>query len=106
MCEIKGLSAINDIVICHCVHCKVVFFWNKNVIINFKQEEFRKFSHSIERMEFDHAAVIFPDERERVIVPTSDSNINLSFDKEAWKDMQAPPQEASCMQEVFELMKL
>lgn len=106
MCEIKGLSAINEIVICHCVHCKVVFFWNKNIIINFKQEEFRNFSRSIERIEFEQAAVVFPDERERVIVPTADSNINLSFDKEEWKDVQAAMQEASCMQEVYELIKL
>ncbi len=106
MCEIKGLSAINDMVICHCIHCKVVFFWSKNVIINFNQEEFRKFSRTIERMEFDQAAVVFPDERERMIVPTADSNINLSFDKEEWKDVQALVQEASCMQEVYELTRL
>ncbi len=106
MCEIKGLSAINDIVICHCIHCKVVFFWNKNVIINFKQEEFRAFCRSIENLEFDQSCVVFPDERERMIIPTADSNINLSFDKEEWKDVQAATQEAYCMQEVYELMKL
>jgi len=106
MCEIKGLSAINDIVICHCIHCKVVFFWNKNVIINFKEEEFRAFSRSIEKMKFDQSAVVFPDERERMIVPTADATINLTFDKEEWKDVQAATQEALCMQEVYELMKL
>lgn len=106
MCEIKGLSAINDIVICHCIHCKVVFFWNKNVIINFKEEEFRAFSRSIDKMEFDLSCVIFPDERERMIVPTADVNINLTFDKEEWKDVQAAVQEAYCMQEVYEVMKL
>lgn len=93
-------------VICHCVHCKMVFFWNRNVIINFTQEDFKKFCRSIDNLEFRKSVVIFPDEKERIIVPTSDANLNLSFDQEEWAAVQAVIQEAACMQEVYELMKL
>jgi hypothetical protein len=104
MCETRTLSKKGSAMICRCSDCRNIYIWHQNLILNFTEEQFRRFKAFSVEMDFDERSLPFPDGQERAVLRTPQQDISFTFTQPEWTNFKAAMDEAAYMLEVYNLI--
>ncbi|MBE7175904.1 MAG: hypothetical protein INR69_05845 [Mucilaginibacter polytrichastri] len=105
MCEAVIISRKGETVISRCLHCQMLFLWQKNLMINFTYAEFLSFTRLITHYHFDDHAFRFADDQERVFVQSPNSDIGFTFTQYEWNLLKEALHETTLMLEVYQIVQ-
>lgn len=105
MCETKILARHQQAHVSQCMHCKTIYLWHGNLLLNFTPNDFASFREALYQREFCECSMPFPDEEERVIIHSPVHDISFTFSKAEWINLQAAVDEALVMHQVYELIR-
>ncbi|MVT09812.1 DUF6686 family protein [Chitinophaga tropicalis] len=105
MCNIRTLCSKKNAHISHCAHCRTVYIWHNNLMLNFTPHDFLQFRNMLERQDFYDCCMLFPDGEERVIVNAPCKDISFTFTQQEWIELREAIAESILMQEVYELIE-
>ena len=105
MCQTRVLSTRDQITISHCMHCKLMYIWHNNLLLNFTTEKFLAFRNALSKLKYEDCGFPFPDQEDRAIISCPHPEISFAFSWEEWQDLIEVMDEASYMKEVYSLME-
>jgi hypothetical protein len=104
MCDTRILARKEQAYISQCTHCKTIYLWHGNLLLNFRPDDFSLFREALYQREFCECATPFPDEEERVIIHSPVHDVSFTFSKAEWQNLQSVVDEALLMHQVYALL--
>lgn len=105
MCKPTIISREGDVSVTHCMDCKIVNIWNRNVLITFSFEQFDAFVNSTRGLQFDDYIEHHPDGLEVVILASPSPDISLVFTRVEWHEFFAALHQAVYMQQIYQMVQ-
>jgi len=87
---------------CHC--CDTIVFIYCNLLLKFSPDSFLRFHSALQEIEFHDRAVSFADDTEKLIVNTTQQEIQLCFEEEEFEMICRALKEAAVMLEVNNIL--
>ncbi|MDN5212899.1 hypothetical protein QQ020_12610 [Fulvivirgaceae bacterium BMA12] len=81
--------------ISQCTECRRIGLYYKNLLVGFKPREFASFSRLFNQIDFEMAAIRFPDGHDHIVVNTCHPDIQFSFTKAEFEEFREMLQHAS-----------
>jgi len=78
--------------------------WQKSYVLTFSAVQFQFFLEEIRAKVGHEEFLSFPDDEERMFLPTPAPEILFTFTKEEWYNFTAALEEANYMREVYQLL--
>jgi len=78
--------------------------WQKSYVLTFSAVQFQFFLEEIRAKVGNEEFLSFPDDEERMFLPTPALEILFTFTKEEWYNFTSALEEANYMREVYQLL--
>ena len=104
MCKPVVIARKENIVVTHCVNCKIANIWNRGMLISFSFQQFDAFIKATENLKFDDFIEQSPDGTPIVVLATPYPDISLVFNRKEWGDFFDALHEGKYMQEIYSLV--
>jgi len=98
------LSQRQDLSIEQCNCCDTIVFIYRNLLLKFTPDSFLRFHSALQEIDFEERAVSFGDDTEKLIVNTTQQEIQMCFGKEEFNSICHALKEASVMLEVNDIL--
>lgn len=105
MCQTIVLSTAEESAVSHCPACHVMYLWNKNLLLNFSEEDFINFKTMLEEYKTDESGIPFPDKQERILLHTPHQDISFAFRKGEMTQLLKLLNDALLMKQVYSLLR-
>ena len=98
------LSQRQDLSIEQCNCCDTIVFIYRNLLLKFTPESFQQFHSALQEIDFHERSVSFGDDTEKLIVNTTQQEIQMCFKKPEFELICRALKEASVMLEVNNIL--
>jgi hypothetical protein len=98
------LSQRQDLSIEQCNCCDTIVFIYRNPLLKFTPESFQRFHSALQKIDFEERTVSFGDDTEKLIINTSQQEIQMCFEKPEFELICRALKEASVMLEVNNIL--
>ena len=105
MCKVDILYDDSEFLISQCSNCKSISLYFQQVIIKFKEEEFRNWYQVFFTSRFEKNAFIFPDDKIKNIIDTPYQELQLCLDKTQFKRLKEGIEQALHFKKIRDIMK-
>ena len=105
MCQSITLTTKGNTCVSYCRKCQYHYVWQKSYVLTFSGSQFAYFLDEIKLKIGKEEFLSFPDDEERMFLPTPAAEILFTFTKEEWRDFTTALQEANYMREVYQLIQ-
>lgn len=104
MCQSVNLTTKGNTAISYCSKCNFHYVWQKSYVLTFSAVQFQFFLEEIRAKVGNEEFLLFPDDEERMFLPTPAPEILFTFTKEEWYNFTSALEEANYMREVYQLL--
>jgi len=98
------LSQRQDLSIEQCNCCDTIVFIYRNLLLKFTPDSFLRFHSALQDINFQERAVAFGDDTQKLIVNTTQQEIQMCFEKPEFELICRALKEASVMLEVNDIL--
>lgn len=105
MCQSINLAIKGNTCISYCSKCHFHYVWQKSYVLTFSTHQFGFFMNEIRDKIGNEEFLAFPDDVERMFLPTPAPEILFTFTKEEWQNFTSALEEAAYMREVYQLIQ-
>lgn len=105
MCQSVKLAIKGNTCISYCSKCKFHYVWQKSYVLTFTSFQYTYFLDEIRSKIGNEEFLAFPDDEERMFLPTPAAEILFTFTRDEWCDFTSALEEAAYMREVYQLFQ-
>ncbi|QBQ42742.1 hypothetical protein [Sphingobacterium psychroaquaticum] len=104
MCKAIILSTNGATTVSYCKTCRTHYVWQNTYLLTFSLEQYNRFKSRVNDRVGKEDYYVFPDGEWRTVLKTPMDELLFTFTQLEWQDFCRTLQEASYMQEVYQLL--